>query len=265
LILIFCLFRLRQFPEPHEGTSTLICLGLIAFFFQLPFTHYLWDHLPELRIVGFPFRFQIFMAIALPLAVFALGPARKLRGFVFLLYGIFAVLPLWSYRVWVHAHGPFPPIREYAQSLEAGSVGMLEYTPAGTGAIALRDVEQQPRIGRVSSPMNGCSATVVSWLPESREITTSADAPCTYQLRLYYFAFWQVFVDGRPVAASSGATGLLQFHTPAGTHRIHVRFERPRMPLIAGTVVTGMAALGLAGLAYLDMRRRASVAAPVFA
>jgi len=254
-VLIFCLFRLRQGSEQRDGIRILIYLGLIAFFFQLPFTRYLWDHLPELRIVGFPFRFQIFLAIALPLAVLALPSARRLRVFVFALYGVFAVLPLLSYRAWVHTHGPFPPMHEYAGSLEAGSVGMLEYTPAGTGAVALRTAEEQPHVGLISSAEDGCSATVTSWLPEYREIHTASNSRCTYQLRLDYFAFWNVFVDEQLVVASHGPTGLLEFDTPAGAHRVDVRFERPKRPLILGAAVT---ALSLAGIAFVYLRRRPS-------
>jgi hypothetical protein len=261
LILIFCLFRLRQNTEKKDSIRILIYFGLIAFFFQLPFTHYLWDHLPELRIVGFPFRFQIFLAIALPLAVLVLPSAQRLRAFVFALYGVFAVFPLWSYWAWVRTHGPFPPMHEYAQSLEDGSVGMLEYIPARTGAIALRGVDQQPNVGLVSSATDGCSASIVSWLPEHREINTTSDSSCIYQLRLDYFSFWNVFLDGKPVTASHGPTGLLQFDAPAGAHRVDVRFERPKKPFAAGAAVSGMTAIILAGLFFFDVRNRRSLSA----
>jgi hypothetical protein len=262
-VLIFCLFRLRQSQEQTDGIRILIYFGLIAFFFQLRFTRYLWDHLPELRIVGFPFRFQVFLAIALPLAVLAIPSARRLRPFVFALYGVFAVLPLLSYGAWVRTHGPFPTMREYARSLEAGSVGMLEYLPAGTGAVALREADEQPRVGLVSSATEGCSASVMLWLAEHRGINTASEGPCTYQLRLYYFAFWNVFVDGQPVVASHGPTGLLEFDTPAGAHRVDVRFERPRRPLFLGVAVSGLTALSLAGIAFVYLRRRTSTYASV--
>jgi hypothetical protein len=255
LILIFCLYRLRQSPRRADGLRLLIYLGFIAFFFQLPFTRRLWDHLPELRIVGFPFRFQIFLAIALPLAVLALRPVMKLRTWVFLLYAIFAVLPLLSYWIWVRAHGAFPPIREYARSLDGGSIGMLEYAPAGTGGIALLDAEQQPRIGLVSSTEIGCLASVEKWLPESKQIEVTAPAPCTYHLRLYYFPFWHLFMDGKTLPASFDNTGLIVFSLPPGKHRIEARFDRPSGPLLAGTAVACVVLLLLAGLLLRERRR----------
>ncbi len=255
LILIFCLLRLRQSPGQTDAIRLLIYLAFIAFFFQLPFTHWLWDHLPELRIVGFPFRFQIFLAIALPLAVLALRPAVKLRALVVVIYAIFALLPLWSYWVWVLAHGPFPPMWEYAQSLDGGSVGMLEYVPANTGAVALRDAAKQPPARLVSSIGAGCSANVKSWLPESKQIDVTAPTPCTYQLRLYYFPFWHLLMDGEALPMSYGATGLISFSVPAGEHRIEARFDRPNGPLLAGSAIASGALLFLSALLFRERRR----------
>jgi hypothetical protein len=139
---------------------------------------------------------------------------------------------------------------------------MPEYTPANTGAVALRDPAQQPNIGPVSSTTLGCSAIVKAWLPESRQIDTAAQTPCSYQLRLYYFPFWRVLSDGKALTASFGTTGMLTFSVPAGEHRIDVRFERPRKPRLAGDAITGLALLILAGLALLSRYERALVPIP---
>ncbi|QNI31478.1 hypothetical protein H7849_20740 [Alloacidobacterium dinghuense] len=247
-LLIFCLASLRKSEEDTDGVRLLIYLGLVAFFFQLPFTRLLWEHLPGLRIVGFPFRFQTFFYVALPIAVFSLKQARTLRTFVFVLSGTFAAFPFCTCLYWAHAHGSFKPMSEYVRSLDGGSMGMTEYVPKGTGAVVVRTPDQQPRVGQVSSSDPGCSADVKSWLPEDREIDTTAQTPCTYQLRLYYFPFWHLTIDGKPLAASFGKTGLLNFSVPAGAHHVSARFVRPVEPQLLGEAISFVTLLFLATL-----------------
>lgn len=243
IVLVYCLLRLRKQENTSDGLLILISLGLIAFFFQLPFSQPLWSYLPDMKIVGFPFRFQSFLAIALPPAVFLLRRARWLQIFIVVFYVAFALFPLWSYRGLVRQLGPSPSIERYAADLTAGSPGMPEYTPAGTGAVALK--APVPTGDDVSSAAPGCVASVKTWEPEHRQVKTSAPMACSYQLRLYSFPFWHVFSDGKSIPASSSADGRLLFTIPAGNHAVEIRFHRPFEPLLAGIGISIVAVLGL--------------------
>jgi len=131
---------------------------------------------------------------------------------------------------------------------------MTEYVPKGTGAVVVRTPDQRPRVGLVSSPEPGCSSSVQSWLPENREIGTTAQTPCTYQLRLYYFPFWRLTMDGKPLAASFGKTGLLSFAVPAGEHHVSARFVRPVKPLLLEEAISFSILLFLGALYRSEKR-----------
>jgi hypothetical protein len=66
------------------------------------------------------------------------------------------------------------------------------------------------------------------------ESTIELDAPTSFEARYqsFYYPGWRVTIDGDPVAVGPTEThGLLGFHVPSGQHTIHVRFGETALRL----------------------------------
>ena len=82
--------------------------------------------------------------------------------------------------------------------------------------------------------------------------TVQADGPVRLRFYTYYFPGWRATVDGRPVAlAPDPPNGLIGLDLPAGEHQVEVRFgATPTRALAAGVSIAGLVivlALRLAG------------------
>ncbi len=90
--------------------------------------------------------------------------------------------------------------------------------------------------------------------PLSRELTVSASQPMKLSFHSFYFPNWRAYVDGHDERAyPSGKLGLLSVDVPAGQHKVLVRFEDTPVEL-AGTIIL---LLGLSALvAILALARQ---------
>ncbi len=234
----------RRFKDPHlRPVLIVLALGLIGFFFQLPLSRPLWFHLPELNLVGFPHRFQVFLAIAFPLAL-CIGQYR--RSVIFgavIASALLACVPFYSFYVWAHRAGPRDTAAQAVIKIAHGYVGAPEYIPIHTGAVWVNEDNQKlaARIPLVQAVHGqGCRAQVERWDPEFRLVRVQG-ALCDVALKLFLHPYGKFSIDNHPVRAIAGQLGLAQVRVPAGDHLLAVHFERPLPPMLAGWVVTLLA------------------------
>jgi hypothetical protein len=244
-LILYCIWRRRR-PVARGPAYIMVLIGLIGLFFQMPFTHWLWLHAPELYIVGFPHRFQVFLAMALPFAVLAGRTDRRFPLAVLAASLALTAIPFYSIMTWVHRDGPLETGQQKVQAAQAGYPGAPEYLPRGTGAAW---IDQSNRTVAESLPLlqaesGACFLTATAWQPQQRDFAVRGTG-CIARLKLYLHPFWHFTLDGRPATATADDRGLAEIAVPAGEHTVTASFERPLAPVIAGAVLSALSLLGV--------------------
>jgi len=227
-----------------------LCTWLIT-----PLSRPLWDHLPLLPMVQFPWRFLSVQALFTALLTGAIpslaSPPVGRRGWAIavVLAGVLAVTGLVSLR------SEYLPITAEEVTVErlqlyelfTGNVGSTiryEYLPHWvmprpyTGP-ALFDPSAPPR----AIPLNGelVDAKETAHEPTRRIWTVEAGAGgAEVAFPLYYWPGWRATVDGAPVEVKPAPdSGYLTLAVPAGRHMVVMWLGRT--PLRLGTELTSLA------------------------
>ncbi len=262
----------------HRLLLTLLFLAAVGMTTAL--SRPLWEALPLLRFVQFPWRFLGEASVALAM-LGGLGVAqhmerRRSRLLLPLLYLLLVLYALpWLFPDGQQVAGDLSPaalIRAEAETGGIGTTAAADYLPRWVKQMPpadslLTDYKLHPdgaipRIEEAQLPP-GARLIEARWQPTAA--TFSLESPTDFQLvlRWFYFPGWQIEVDGDPVAPEPwGASGLLTFPFPAGEHRVVVRFGETPLRHLADLI--SLLALGgwLTLLALLPHREEAPALRP---
>jgi hypothetical protein len=259
-------FRLRH-PSWRATRRHLIFFQVATFvslFMLFVYSRPLWDHVPLLRYLQYPFRFltltsftSAFVIGSVPL-LFVDGTKEKAelpwasRGrnagaistvVVIVLTLITTALP----------GLPIEPmyLPEHEEPLTEGTVNfasmaeydyltglwtrlwggpwLLEYLPVWVqedrGAIFL-PAEKGPVTARDLGPEDVPKISLGSQGPLTRQLTVEAERPMKLSFHSFYFPNWRTYINGQQETAyPSGELGLLTVDIAAGQHELVVRFE----------------------------------------
>ena len=210
LILCFALAALlsRRLGKPrgvHRGASSvwtaLLVVGTTATVLMLRCTIPLWNHLPKLRFVQFPWRWM--SMVALVFACFAAAVFERRRGWLLFAVAAVASLPLGHFLV---SNGWWDtdemPTQYAAIEHGTGFDGTDEYDPVGddhsdlpVGAPLVRILPESK--DGVKTP--GAQAQIVEWKTERKEIRVQAKEQARVALRLLNYPAWRVEVNGKTI------------------------------------------------------------------
>jgi len=223
---------------------------------------WLWEHLPLLPFVQFPWRFIgraalpfALLIAALPFATRDLLPAtcslRPTACFLLPLLTVALILAAFPSTYPPYGTCPRPPqptvtdIHRYEH--ESRLVGVdpegsyfpvwVEERPTGSpleaqyvagGTVARFDETALPERATVLQAEYG---------PNRARLMVESPTPFRARYLAFYFPGWRVRIDERPVEiAPSDPEGLLTFDVPAGRHTIDVRFTETPLRLVADAV-----------------------------
>jgi hypothetical protein len=223
--------------------SALLLLAAIATALMLRPTAFLWQWLPKLRFVQFPWRWMSILTIPLLYflaAAFSRGRFRWLlvvaAAAIITSTGVFLVRHTW----WDDEE--FSTLRAAVASGE-GFDGTDEYDPIGDDHYNLpvkapraqllpasEDIENQA--GNAISqglPVEPGKIFVQRWKPEDKIVQVDSPHPSRLALRLLNYPAWKAEVNGSPVQPESAEdSGQMIVPLAAGQSRIRVRFTRTR-------------------------------------
>jgi hypothetical protein len=185
----------------------------------------LWNILPELRFMQFPWRFLLCLGIPFTLLT-VLGVRRwAVRAAMYL-----AMLCVIAF-VWQHFQPPWwdsaADLREIRENMttDKGSEGTDEYTPVGADFSLLDTVKEQRRV-TVDGPAHA-AIHVSDWSAERKLFTAEMSAPDNLALHLFNYPAWRVEVNGRVVQAGTReGTGQMMVPVQAGANRVQISFAR---------------------------------------
>jgi len=215
----------------------------------------LWQLLPKLRFVQFPWRWMSILTIPFVYFLSAAFSHRRFRvlctvGAVAVIFG--AAVPLVQQTWWDDEE--FPSLRE-AIANGNGFDGTDEYDPVNDDHYNLpakapaaqflqsgdkADVpasdsasSSAPKTPNASVP--GAAITVERWTAEDKVVNVSSPQPGRLALHLLNYPAWQVEINGSRIQPEQADdSGQMVLPLPAGQSRIHIHFARTRDRILGG-------------------------------
>ncbi len=188
---------------------------------MFPISSLLWNILPKLQFVQFPWRWLLCLGIPLTLLI-VLGVRRWAARVT--IYGAMLFVLVFA------GHHYQPPWWDHAADLRemqgnmassAGYEGTDEYAPVGADASS---VDKDARRVIVDGPAHA-TIHVSLWSPDIKLFTAEMSAPDNLALRLFNYPAWRVDVNGRQVQAGTReATGQMLVPVEAGTNQVQLTF-----------------------------------------
>ena len=214
--------------EVRPGGNKVIWYALTAWaaactLFMLPLSSALWDLLPKLRFMQFPWRWMLCLSFVFPFLV-TVGMRRwgiRIAVCVVMLLTIVAggrrIQPPW----WDQA----ADLGEMQDNMESGAgyEGTDEYTPQGADPSV---IAKDARKVTVDGPQHA-AIHVFEWNAGSKLFTAEMSAPAKLALRLFNYPAWRVEVNGRVVTTGTRqGTGQMLVPVEAGANRVQIEFTR---------------------------------------
>jgi len=267
-----------QIPNSKMRMGYFVVLGLGLVFLMLPVSTPVWELVPGMAYLQFPWR--LLGPANLMLAVCAAGsvtwlPAGRWRdpARALLLAAILALaLPVLYPPMWGPDFGPTEPadIIHWEMRTEAvGTTSTGDFVPAEAALVlmypqgSLVDSYLEPgpvdRVNRATLP-EGASVEILEHGPLHDRFLVRTPTRFVLRLFTFYFPGWRATVDGAEVEIEvAGPEGFITFWVPEGEHEVHVRFgDTP--PRTAGWAISGV---GLAGLIAALVLTREPPDAPI--
>jgi len=241
MFMIFCAVlaawrRLRAVPENQNRRKAappwqaLLALAGFSALLMCPFAAPLWNVLPELRFVQFPWRWMSVLALAFP--VFCAVALVKRRRYWIWACIIFAALGgtgtyLGATGWW--DQGDFSSVQD-AITQGQGFEGTDEYDPRGDDHLDLPQSQPEAKLlpaNPASKSLPDAKFHVERWTAEDRQLVVDAREPVRLAIRLLDYPAWRVTLNGTRVAPlHKEGTAAMYLTLPPGTSRVVIRFAR---------------------------------------
>jgi hypothetical protein len=191
---------------------------------MLSISNPLWNVLPKLRFMQFPWRWMLCLGI--PFTMLTAMGVRRWWARAALYFAMLAVIAVG----WQHFQAPWwdnkADLREMQDNMAtdgAGYEGVDEYTPAGADPSV---VDKDARRVTVDGPAHA-AIRVSEWGAERKQFTAEMSAPDQLALHLFNYPAWRVEVNGREVQAGSReGTGQMLIPVEMGENRVQIVFVR---------------------------------------
>jgi hypothetical protein len=258
---------------------TLLALGAASAFLMFPPSIFLWQHLPKLQFVQFPWRWLL--ALDVVFAVFVAAILQTWRkqwlGWAAILLATGAIGITLVQGTWWDSEDI--PVLMNAIRSQHGYEGTDEYEPLGSDRYHLPgqppasadDSDESslnelansttPKIATIDpesevlTPMNDQNAHIDRWTAETKVFSSKTNQPVALALRLLNYPAWEIEVDRTVVRGDSlPDTGQLWLPDPAGEHPVDVFFQRT-WDRTAGSAISILSALLLLGFSARSHRK----------
>jgi len=236
----------------------LLVLGASAALLTLRITLPLWNYLPKLRFVQFPWRWMSIIALAS--ACFFAAAVEKRRASVWFAFFVLLSVPLAAFLV-KETWWDFDemPAQYSAITNGTGYEGTDEYDPKGDDHLDLPATAPLVKLlpqNAEETPHPRAQVQVRTWTTERKDIHVDTQASTRVALRLLNYPAWQVEVNGRQIVPERmDDVNQMVIPVDPGSSDIRVRFVRTPDRTV-GMLLSLLSAL-LAAILLLAFRRQA--------
>ena len=210
-------------PSARSMWTALVTWAAACSLLMFSGTSVLWDYLPKLRFMQFPWRWLLCLSMAFTLFVVAGARRWPLRVAVYLAM-LLVIVAGWT-RIQPPWWDTAADLREMQDNVATGIgyEGTDEYTPAGADPSA---IDKDARRVTVDGPAHA-AIRVLEWNAESKFFTAEVSAPANLAVRLFDYPSWRVEVNGSAVATNAReGTGQTLVPVLAGMNRVRITFTR---------------------------------------
>jgi hypothetical protein len=209
--------------ERHQLWKALAVWAVVCSVLMLPVSLLLWNVLPKLQFMQFPWRWLLCLSMVFTLFVTVGLSSWWHRGVICALSIVVIVL------AWRYIQAPWwdtaADLREMQDNVVtgAGYEGTDEYTPLGADPSAIdKDARKVTAVGPALTAID-----VLHWDAEFKTFTVQASAGEQVALRLFRYPAWQVSVNGREVETTAReGTGQMLVPVSSGMNQVEIRFAR---------------------------------------
>ncbi len=253
-----------------------LCSAFLIFLMLSPST-FIWEHVPLMSFIQFPWRLlgpvaatlAICAAAAIPNTQYLFKPQWLSEGVaVAALLAILALAlptmypPMWSGEEW-----PTSPRGVIGVELEGWWLGttstgdfvpstVKSHPPANADLIASYERSMVDKFDHTSLPQDA-TLVVLEHGPTRDRFTVTSPEPFTARVLTFDFPGWYATVDGQPVPVTpSDPHGFITFPVPAGAHEVCIEFGST-LPRTVGALVSMTTLLVLAWFVIRQVARGA--------
>ena len=202
--------------------------ALISLSLTLPASAQVWEKIPLLPLVQFPWRFLALAVLSLSLLGGTLGEWLGEKELFFALLILTS-----SFEYTLPQHTAVPPRAEEPVAVidfeldypdMRGMTAWSREFPKDSPLIEQYLKGEQLRKAEILEGKG--SVTPIRHGGRSEEVEVRAETEVTLIFYTYYYPGWQAYVDGKPVPIRpEGKYGLIALEVPKGQHRVILRFE----------------------------------------
>jgi hypothetical protein len=271
--LAFFIVRLsRTNARPSKATIWFV-VALSSFFMMTPLSRPVWQLLPTLQKIQFPFRFNTVLTLATTaLVAFAVshsrGRGRKLFAAALVIFAGVSIYSLAQRAYYSYpAHYVDQRIIESTNNRFARRRDTNEFRPRWVVSIEEAELEVLlGQIGTTSGELNKVSVvpgnpsiSIQRWLPREIEFHLVSKSDVSLNVSQFYFPGWSVRLNNGEAKATqpSKPGGLIRIDVPSGEHKVTLRLEK-RWPEVAGELITTGSSIVLVVLLLASRRFRFS-------
>jgi len=201
----------------------LVAWSAVCAVFMLAVTSPLWDNLPKLRFMQFPWRWLLCLGV--PFTLLVTVAARRWTARVAIYAAFLAVIVFAGHRFQPPWWDNAADLREMQDNMAtgAGYEGTDEYAPLGADPSL---IDKDARRVTVEGPAHA-AIHVFEWNAERKVLTAETSAPDNLVLRLFNYPAWRVEVNGNFIQPQTRpGTGQMLVPVAAGRNHVQVRFVR---------------------------------------
>jgi hypothetical protein len=244
-------FSWRWGRERGAAWGMVIALAGVSTFMLLPpASNVVWEYLPKLEFVQFPWRCLALQTLCLVVLTTAALARYRVRWLIITAGALVLAAGAASGVSASYAPG-FPAILRNTARVYGGYIGDTKFMPLNADAEVLWAAHNMPE-ALVTMP--NAAIRVLRWEAESATLLIHSPAPTEVVLRRMTYPAWRVTVNGQPVAAGSDSFARLTFLAPAGSSRAEVSFVRTPDRLV-GDAISALAVLLVAGILFAGARK----------
>jgi hypothetical protein len=275
----------HSLPGPRRWWIPMALIPMAVLYLQFPVSRWLWNLLPKLRFLQFPWRWLL--AVEAPVAIFlaaAVWPRESARRWTRVAVGltciaVFGAMTFFTQKNFFQECDDEDAVPGMMSAYGSGHgfIGTDEYEPIGADnslvPIGLPDAclvsDPATVLGALTGTVrpdedvpvwkagqNSCDATL-RWQPggpEHKRLRSFVRHPGYLILRLRAYPAWRVTVNGRPAGwQPQRGDGLMVVPVPRGMVNLAVDWSSTP-DVVAGRWLSALAALLLAGLWFLERR-----------
>lgn len=244
----------RKFAPATAGQNArklwggLLALGSVACVLMLRFTLPLWNVLPKLRFVQFPWRWMSVLAVIF--VCFLAAANERRRGWLWIVFLLAISIPLAHLLI---SNGWWDedemPTQQAAITSGTGFEGTDEYDPVGDDRTELAaNAPSAVLVDEDGTPVKGSRVQILRWTTEEKEIAVETKSDGKLALRLLNYPAWKVQLDGNSVVPGKAEqTDQMILAIPPGRSDVQIWFGRTwdRLAGIILSLIAGVIAIFL--------------------